>query len=137
MCRDTVQPGAAIRCSAPYDMAQGRCDTRGSTRHGALIWPWCWVCRDISCDTAGQACDTASQACDMASHRLRQGPRHDRDTTFLGTVRAACAHKLVQGVHLVHPTQFWTQCSIYESLFGQLFMNTVHEVFKKIIIKKK
>ena len=64
------------------------------------------------------------------------GRRHDTDQCMrgLGAVRAAwayCAHGLSQGVHLVHPTQFWTQCTVSKSLFGTLFMSTVHEVFKK------
>ena len=79
LCRDTVQLGAAIRRSAHYDTAQGRCDMRCSVRS----WPWCWVCRDIGCDKAGQACDTAG-------HKLRHGPRHDCDTTDLGAVRGLC-----------------------------------------------
>ena len=33
-------------------------------------------------------------------------PRHGRDMAGLGAVRTACACKLGQGVHLVHPTQF-------------------------------
>ena len=32
LCHDTVQPRAATRRSAPYNTAQGSCDTRSSTR---------------------------------------------------------------------------------------------------------
>ena len=35
LCRDTVQPEAAILRSTPCDTMQGRCDTRGSVRHDA------------------------------------------------------------------------------------------------------
>ena len=62
----------------------------------------------------------------------QRAPRH-------GAVHAAwaqCSRPVrigwVQGVHLVHPTQFWTQCTVSESLFRTLFMSTVHEVLKKI-----
>ena len=41
-------------------------------------------------------------ACDTAPCT----PRRSHDTTGLGTMRAACARRLGQGVHLVHPTQF-------------------------------
>ena len=49
--------------------------------------------------------DTASQACDTVD----AGPATRRCARCLGAVRATCAHRLGQGVHLVHPTQFWTQ----------------------------
>ena len=42
----------------------------------------------------------------QATIRPGTGPRHSRDTAGMGAVRAACVHRLGQGVHLVHPTQF-------------------------------
>ena len=83
-----------------------------------------------------------------ATRRARPAtlPATGCDTTDLGVVRAAYARSLSLGVHLVHPTQFWTQCIVFDSLFGTLFMNTVHEhcsrgfkkkTFKNEIFKNK
>ena len=35
------------------------------------------------------------------------------------------------------PNQFWTQCTVSESLFGTLFMNTVHEHCSQFFFKIK
>ena len=90
------------------DTVQEVCDTAEGTRH------------DAHCARGkGQAYDTEGQACYTVGHRLR----HDRPGC---SARGLCA-QLSLGVHLVHPTQFWTQCIVSDSLFGTLFMNTVHE----------
>ena len=45
-------------------------------------------------------------ACDTSGHKPRYGQTRANDTAGLSAVRSACARKLGQGVHLVHPTQF-------------------------------
>ena len=85
--------------------------------------------------------DTASQAYDTTDHRQRHGrgttttrrqcePRHG-PARGLGVVHTQCAHSQGPlGVHPVHLTRFdLVHC--FQSLFGPLFMSTVHEVFKK------
>ena len=85
----------------------------------------------LGCDTTALRCDTAQHramirrreargtACNeseagarlqhcrpQATIRLGTCPQHGCDTAGLGTVCAAYAFKLGQGVHTVHPTQF-------------------------------
>ena len=73
-------------------------NTRDSARHDAHAWPWCWVCRDTTCDMAGQACDTAGLGHDTAGHGLRHAAlcatiqfsaRHDTEPCALPG-RSAC-----------------------------------------------
>ena len=90
------------------------CGSRHSARLGR------WACRETGHDTARQARDTARHACDMAGAgpTTRHIERHDttQHARCLGAVRAAWAyHARSQGrlgVHLVHLTQFWTQCIV-------------------------
>ena len=123
---------ATIQCSQGCDTALGALRhgagaLRHSRQHATRAWRWCWVCRDIACNTAYQACDTVGQACDTVGQACetagldqdtagegattRPSERHDtapssRCVRGLGAVRAQWACSLGQGVHLVHPTQF-------------------------------
>ena len=143
MCRDTLQPGTAIRRSAPCDTAQWRYDTRDNVRS----WPWCWVCRDIGCDTAGQACDTAMKRPATPTTKPVLGLRHGalRATTRRSasaawaqcawprrTVRAA----RVCWVCLCAPNPVLDSVHCFESLFRPLFMNTVYEHCSQDFSKK-
>ena len=62
-------------------------------------------------DTAGDSCDTTKRGprhgllCDM----IQPSARHD--TTSCEQPKRSRRAAWVQGVHLVHPTQFWTQCT--------------------------
>ena len=142
LCRDTdaTRPGKA--CARQYGhpgLRHGRarpatrpgqaCDTAGpGLRHG----------RARPATRPGQACDTAGpglrhgrarpatrpgQACDTAGPGLRHGQARPATRR---SVRAGWAG-YAPGAH----NQFWTQCIVSESLFGTLFMNTVHKIFQK------
>ena len=105
----------------------------------------------LSYDTAGLSHDTAKRkaairprvdttrpatGCDTVGAWPRHSPAHGMSVRPERTARnlgAPCAQQGSVGCASVHPTQFWTQCTVSESLFGILFMNTVH----KICLKKK
>ena len=65
--------------SAPRYSAWG-CDTCGRVRHDERAWPWCWVCRNIACDTVSQACDTIAYACDTTERGATTQPSQACDT---------------------------------------------------------
>ena len=78
-----------------------------------------------ACDTGGQAYDTAGQAYDTAGHKPTTLPAWAQPRPVrAGWVRVYtwCTQPSFDSVHYS------------ESLFGTLFMSTVHEVLKKIKI---
>ena len=100
------------------------------------------LCRNIGCDTPAHGHDTAQGR----AVTLPLGPRYDRprprygwakacDTTPLRVsacgLSAPCTRPGSAGCALGVPNQFLTQYTIYESLFGTLFINTVHKIFRK------
>ena len=78
-------------------------------------------------------------ACDMANHNpaIRHPARHDTAQCAhgLGTMRATWAHHARShgplGVHLCTQPSFGLS-SLFQSLFGPLFMNIIHKIFQKI-----
>ena len=66
--------------------------------------------------------------CDTPATQPVLGLRHGtlRATTRRGARSMGAPWSV--GCAPVHPTQFWTQCTVSESLFGTLFLTTVHEV---------
>ena len=59
---------------------------------------------------------------------LRHGTLRAMTRRSARSLGAPCAQPRFVGCAPVHPTQFWTQCTVSESLFGTLSMSTVHEV---------
>ena len=99
-CHDTI----ACIVIGGRGLAAGRFARLATTRLGR---------RATRCDTARHACDTAG-----AGPATRHTACHDtaQCARYLGTVNAAWVHRARSqgplGVHLVHPTQFWTHCTI-------------------------
>ena len=104
-------------------------------RHGrACSTIWLRSLRHDTQQLARARCDTAGDSYDTTGWGPRHGlvcatiqPSARHDTTPCARPGHSGIAAWVQGVHLVHLTQFWTQCTVSESLFGTLFMNTVHE----------
>ena len=100
-----------------------------------------WLCRDTDATRSGEALRHSAGAHACALRYGRSGLRHGRARLKTRPGQASdtahCACRAGQGVHLVHPTQFWTQCTVFESLFGTLFMTTVHEHCSANFSKKK
>ena len=99
------------------------CD-QGEARGKALY-------REAGHDTAqGRSltrCDTAALACDMAGGR----PRHGTTAHVCAWPRRTLLVGWSVGCALGAPSQFFTQYTVSESLFGTLFMNTVHKIYWK------
>ena len=95
------------------------------SRHRAITRP-SWA-PGRACDTTAWAYNTARPGCDTV-----EGP------TTTQCHRAARSHGLGEpgragwsvGCALGAPNQFLTQHIVSESLFGLLFMNTVHKIFR-------
>ena len=108
LCRDTAQPDAAIRPQQRPRYGQA------GVRHGAARlrhgWPQTATRPVLGHDTA-PLCTTI------------RGGVHDMGAPYAQPGFVGCAP--------LHPTQFWTQCTVSESLFGTLFMSTVHKFFSK------
>ena len=96
----------------------------------------CWVYRDtpgdmaaVSCDTALQrargCCNTTDPGHDTAGPSLRYGTTIRRSVSGLGAQAG-------QAVHLVHPTQVWTQCTVSVTVW-----DTVHEHCSQNFFEKK
>ena len=115
----------------------------GVSRYNAATRP------GLCCDTAGPMLGYGRAGERHGAARLRHRrpqaatrPVLGHDTTPLcSTIRrgargmgAPCTQPGSVGCAPVHPTQFWTQCTVSESLFGTLFMSTVNKIFQK---KKK
>ena len=72
----------------------------------------------------------------MAGAWPKHGPVHGvyaRPECTARNLGEPCAQPGSIGCAPAHPTQFWTQCIVFESLFGILFMNTVHNFFSKFL----
>ena len=112
----------------------GSCDRRSSARAGRGDTVYA-----AQCETRpGVRCDTTW----CALPHDRPGLRHDQpQATTRRRVRAAwaqCARPVraawVQGVHLVHPTQFWTQCTVSVTVWTTVHEHCSHDFSKKKII---
>ena len=120
--------------TAPYDTAQERCDTRCRARDTARSMS-CIMTQILCYDEegggggGGGSCDTAR----VRRHcRTRPATRPDGATTRRPAhgLGAVCAQPGFRVCTLCTRLSFDSEhCS--ESLFGSLFMNTVHKVFKK------
>ena len=91
---------------------EGLCrDTNGRIVTGTRLGRW--VVSRYRRDTPGESTATRRRECAAI-----QPPRPTtRRSVHAGWARCAPSA----------PNQFWTQCTVSESLFGTLFMNTVHE----------
>ena len=91
----------------------------------------CGTARDMAYYTAGARCDTVErkatirpgEACDTAPGVPRQSRPSAQPRPWV------CAHCALDSV--------LTQCTVSESLFGTLFMNTVHEHYSRGFRKNK
>ena len=102
--------------------------THAAARDTAHAWPWCRACRDTVYNTTGLSHDTAGKgATTRLSGRHNMAPSA-RCARGLGTVHAGWARVCTW---CTQPSFDTVHC--FESLFGTLFMSTVHEVFKKKI----
>ena len=112
-------------------------DTIGLYRDKRRLAVGC-VCRDMPGDTAlGRAAwlvrarragaRRVGARGDIAGPSLRHG--RARPTTRPGQAydTTQCARRLGHGCAPGAPNQFWTQCTVSESLYRTLFINTVHE----------
>ena len=129
MCHDTI---VCIVTGAWTNQGESRyklycglgkrpCGSRHSARLGR------WACRETGHDTAGQACDIALHACDTvgAGPATRHTARHDT-ALCARSLSAPCAQPWSVGCAPVHPTQFWTQCTISVTV-----CTTVHEHYSQ------
>ena len=123
-------PGAAIRCLALYDKAQGRYDTHGNARDTTRQGP---VLRYKVCIVTGgpTTWQRARATRSEGSHDMApRSPRH-------GSQRTACAQPR-RSAHAagVQPGFFGcapyeldpvlTQCTILSHCLDHCFMNTIH-----------
>ena len=106
------------------------------------------VCRDTMRDTAGEAYDTARDAHETgarpATRPARSATRLTRPTTRQATSHDTAGHRPTtrsawaqcaqagSGCAPGAPNPILTQCTVLSHCFRTLFMNTVHEVLKKI-----
>ena len=86
-------------------------------------------------DTAGHACDTVERKATTQpgeAYDTAPGvPRHGAQRALCAPLRrSGCAAGFRVCTLCTQPSLDSGHCS--ESLFGSLFMNTIHEVFKKI-----
>ena len=88
-----------------------------------------------------------SQGCDTAVHARDTGPRYDAwPATRPATgpaIRRCGRHDMAPsgraawsiGCAPVHPTQFWTQCTVSVTVWDTVHEHCSQEIFKKIKIK--
>ena len=79
---------------------------------------------DTAQGRAHARCDTTAWACDTARPGLHTAP-------LSASTRPPRTRPGRAGWALGAPNQFLTQYTVSESLFGTLFMNTVHKIFQK------
>ena len=119
-----------------HDTTKEGYDTVGPRARASGARARVWLLRDcvaIRMDVSLQARSLATGlCCDTDATRPGEALRYGCPSLLHGWAKPATQRSVGAGwagCALGALNQFWTQCTVSESLFGTLFMSTVHKIF--------